>query len=533
VDKSVLTYIQRLAASSFPERKIRALALQTFKSNTELGEYEGMVAFYLSDSGIKIGQPVIGDETQIEFEFDKSLGKPCAIVHSHPDSEAELSPWDEQLGQKVANETGLPFILFVIGYDEDGNRLMTDEMFEPETRTARFRQSLSNQEISALESVGEFVKYDRDENLDEISEIEYGSWQPVGNLRNANLFICKYMMYGDYDNSGAVERANYRVFLERYGDNPGILKIFGGYGTTGIAIKVNSLTDSMVDDLRGLANYPALDDEAVSEVEQELQDRAWAGGYRDEFRSLLTKKFDPEEEKDWSDGDLDRLFYVVAGRIDEDWRIETGGTAYIDVQKVAEAVTDSDMREHGLMTGETPLVNEPDFRFGQGEAKVAIFDRFAGQYVHSIVMDRSDMPINWRLSDEPVDSFRDRTMADDIRRKMSEDAYDDPNFNGPRPRYTLKAVHESYFRQEATPETPLVNEPDFRYGQLNQTIVERIKGRCRQLMQEHKTQYGTIHWAIINDTLRNEFSEYPAELKASRKRMGFNYLLAYYGKILR
>lgn len=82
-----------------------------------------------------------------------------------------------------------------------------------------------------------------------------------------------FATFSDY--SGAtVECSNQRVFFGRYGeggDSQAVKELFGRYGTRGIIIKLDLATESMLDDILDLDNYPLLDEEDLSMLESDLQ----------------------------------------------------------------------------------------------------------------------------------------------------------------------------------------------------------------------------------------------------------------------
>lgn len=104
--------------------------------------------------------------------------------------------------------------------------------------------------------------------------------------------------YGDYDNSCAVERSNYRVLLADKEIAPHLIQLHGSYGSTGLAYivpdpahpeDIGALPDALRDALAGLADSACLDDEDVSNLETELESEAWESwGRRDFVKALVT-----------------------------------------------------------------------------------------------------------------------------------------------------------------------------------------------------------------------------------------------------
>lgn len=66
--------------------------------------------------------------------------KGCVLLgslHTHVGSDGELSPWDNAQGQKIANEIGSPYYMFVVGpaSENDSGIVMSQELFEPDVET--------------------------------------------------------------------------------------------------------------------------------------------------------------------------------------------------------------------------------------------------------------------------------------------------------------------------------------------------------------------------------------------------------------
>jgi hypothetical protein len=117
------------------EEKIEKIANKIFKLNYNnylKNSYEFSVVIYLDKFGkLKTSEPVIGEESEVSLaEVD---GTPVGVVHSHnQDDIAELSSWDEELGYEMCKKTGGIFVIYVIGFNEDGDIIMTSQIFEDE-----------------------------------------------------------------------------------------------------------------------------------------------------------------------------------------------------------------------------------------------------------------------------------------------------------------------------------------------------------------------------------------------------------------
>ena len=137
-------------------------------------------------------------------------------------------------------------------------------------------------------------------------------------FKNGKIYVsCSVLSYGDYDNSCAVERANVQVLKEKHPDfesysmndwetgrqyenreyvdilpESAIVETYGGYGSAQIWIRED--IDEANGYMAALENYPCLDDEAISEIEMEIEEEyikdLWPDLVRcfpDDFREAL------------------------------------------------------------------------------------------------------------------------------------------------------------------------------------------------------------------------------------------------------
>lgn len=199
----------------------------------------------------------------------------------------------------------------------------------------------------------------RKEFLEKLAEFQtIGMLHKQENNDGHYYYVIKLAAYGDYDNSSAVERANYREIEEskEFENCDWLSNVTGGYGWEAITIELDEIitmktwrkrdkeiADWIIDILSGLSDYPAISDESVSQIETELQDDTWKNCYESDFISELHKLYSEKyffsiQDADFSSENLRKLFDETAESINEYWQIESGGIAYIDVKKVAQAI---------------------------------------------------------------------------------------------------------------------------------------------------------------------------------------------------
>ena len=160
-------------------------------------------------------------------------------------------------------------------------------------------------------------------------------------LDPAELYILPRFMGGSDYSGSTVERSNHRCFLEDHEGARGVFDVYGGHGTFAIAIRADCLTPDMYDTLRGLDDYPLISEDDLSEVEREAEGEAWECWARSDFISAVEKHLDLE--LDLEDRAALALFNTAQERENEYWIFEEGGTAWIDLDRIAAAVELADI----------------------------------------------------------------------------------------------------------------------------------------------------------------------------------------------
>jgi len=195
--------------------------------------------------------------------------------------------------------------------------------------------------------------------------------------RDGRTFISHdYLCFSDYSGC-AVERANVKVLSEdknlatgSYRDIPedggpyeatrydrpththvedliepdvdGIV-FYGGHGTEQLYLLDTPENREAIDALDG---YPAVSDEAVSDLETEIEDEAWDNWLRDDLLRTLPDELDdnaPEnaltlrEHADSMSGDLRACFHEACEATGTYPEVETGGNLYVDIDRIREA----------------------------------------------------------------------------------------------------------------------------------------------------------------------------------------------------
>lgn len=185
----------------------------------------------------------------------------------------------------------------------------------------------------------------------ELSEVSNMNWSDLhhfsGEVKPDDLCIISVLSGGDYSNSCAVEYANFLEWQEMFADSLSIdwWTVSGGYGSYGIAIRVDTENEEILEMIGSLSDYCVINYDRLSQVETEWQDYSYRDCVAQDFVDGIEKQFeielmidDPEDS-----GLVFDLFQVCADRANEYWEVEQHGSAYIRVEKLVSAVEYSDL----------------------------------------------------------------------------------------------------------------------------------------------------------------------------------------------
>ena len=168
-------------------------------------------------------------------------------------------------------------------------------------------------------------------------------------------FFLPYASGSDYSGS-TVEKANYKEFLESYGEEGFVWEAHGGFDTYAVVLGLTGLLecaddtfDAILDIIEGLEDYPLIDDEALSTLEMEGADEAWDCWVASDFRRALEKKFDGVDFEWPPDSDLRPFFEKRAEKANEYWFNEGyGPDMYIRFDKIVEGIDLDDLADYTL-----------------------------------------------------------------------------------------------------------------------------------------------------------------------------------------
>lgn len=208
---------------------------------------------------------------------------------------------------------------------------------------------------------------------DDWAHLGYGRWREA---RAGKYEAPDHLSGSDYSGN-LVERSNRDAWRDMYADGEGDWwrEVHGGHGTFAIVVEVGRVPEDAQETLDGLHDYPLIDEEAHSALEAEAQSEAWDRWAAKDFAEALLKRFAPDDEPDVEDeeptarvrwyaalgltppeaddtepldaDDLDAdvladVFRRTAEAMGQYWSNEEGDSMWIDVERIADAVTRED-----------------------------------------------------------------------------------------------------------------------------------------------------------------------------------------------
>ena len=131
-------------------------------------------------------------------------------------------------------------------------------------------------------------------------------------LKEDDWYSPKYFNTGDY-NGGISNLVNRQTLLKEYPDTEGIIEVYGSYSHATLLIRLDVLNKNqeLQDLIFSLEDYPCLDDELHSELEEEAKQDSWENTRYDFIRELQ-RKFDYNFESLNND-----FIYALFSRLEE------------------------------------------------------------------------------------------------------------------------------------------------------------------------------------------------------------------------
>jgi hypothetical protein len=131
----------------------------------------------------------------------------------------------------------------------------------------------------------------------------------------------------------------------------------GSYSSHGVAIDPRYLSEELLESLQSLEDHPVLNEDALGELELELQGEAWENYLRSDFSRALERLLCDLLSAHYEDGDEDRAEQSVESLSEEQlWELfsrtadESGiywenqhNDSWIDVDKVAQSLSEEQL----------------------------------------------------------------------------------------------------------------------------------------------------------------------------------------------
>lgn len=159
-----------------------------------------------------------------------------------------------------------------------------------------------------------------------LEDIKAFPWSELSRNNNGSLVLVPFCQYGDY--SCAVERSNFRIFMESYGSIDGIYEVYGGYGSRGIVLDLNKVGDN--EDIAGTI----LDDQDMSMLEIEIENENFDSWIRSDFEKSIINFINEDDFELPEDFDLRGLYEKLKDLTNTYFDIEAGGNGYIDIKRL-------------------------------------------------------------------------------------------------------------------------------------------------------------------------------------------------------
>lgn len=178
-------------------------------------------------------------------------------------------------------------------------------------------------------------------NYEDDNQSYLGSYSAISNfekLEFSDYYCTEHFGYSDYSGS-TVSKSNRELFLKEFGEVDGVKNIHGGYGYSDIFIRLDVLNsnEEIQECLNALEDYPVIDEDHLSEVEEEAKHESWENYTRKDFLRALKKEFNYDLEK-LSDCFIDRLFRNLEEHTNVYWIFEYT-SAYFPLDDLLEKLT--------------------------------------------------------------------------------------------------------------------------------------------------------------------------------------------------
>ena len=178
-------------------------------------------------------------------------------------------------------------------------------------------------------------------NYDDSDDSYMGSYSYIQNYEKlgfSDYYHSNYLGYSDYSGS-TYTKSNHELFIKEFGEIDGVKDVHGGYGSRDIYIRLDVLNSNkdIQDCLNVLDDYPVMDEDHLSEVEEEAKEESWNSYTRKDFLRALEKEFNYDFDK-LNDAFIYRLFWKLEEYTNTYWIFEYTD-AYFPLDELFEKLT--------------------------------------------------------------------------------------------------------------------------------------------------------------------------------------------------
>lgn len=183
-------------------------------------------------------------------------------------------------------------------------------------------------------------KLDSNSSKKYISSYSQYQW----NREDKEYYFSPMLSYGDYDNSCAVERSNYRVFYEQFKDSEFCNFVSGDYGHSSVAISLDCNDFEILEILAVLADYPSINDDDVLLLTMEMEYEYIENFIKWDLADILKSKYENYFYHEILDKDkFISLWHELKDSNNAYFEVESGGNGYIDKEKLFEGADFTDI----------------------------------------------------------------------------------------------------------------------------------------------------------------------------------------------
>ena len=151
-------------------------------------------------------------------------------------------------------------------------------------------------------------------------------------LKKSEVYIMHDLFSGSDYSGGIVYRSNYEAFLKKYKFKEGIVDIYGGHNTYGVAIRLDVYESEKIQEIvSSLEEYCIYDEDHYDHLRLQTEERAW----KDWIRGKVLR--DLEEQTGYRPRDVRKLFNQAIEEAQIYWDDSDGGYSLGD-REVEKAV---------------------------------------------------------------------------------------------------------------------------------------------------------------------------------------------------